>query len=114
MRNIELKRAGKTISTLDLYDFIARGDKSRDLPLMSGDVIVIPPVGSRVAVTGAFDQAAIFELKSGTTSVADILSLGGGVPALATTQKALLERITRESNPPRQVQEIVLNEQGLR
>lgn len=114
MRNIELKRAGKTVSTLDLYDFIARGDKSRDLPLMSGDVIVIPPVGPRVAVTGAFDQAAIYELKSGATSVGDILSLGGGVPALAKTQKALLERITRESNPPRQVQEIVLDEQGLR
>lgn len=114
MRNIELKRAGKTISTIDLYDFIARGDKTRDLPLLSGDVIVIPPVGERVAVTGAFDQAAIYELKAGATSVGDILSLGGGVPALATTQKALLERITRESNPPRQVQEIMLNEQGLR
>lgn len=114
MRNIELKRAGKTISTLDLYDFIARGDKSRDMPLLSGDVIVIPPVGPRVAITGAFDQAAIYELKAGTSSVGDILTLGGGVPALAKKQKALLERITRESNPPRQVQEIVLDEQGLR
>lgn len=114
MRNIELKRGGKTISTIDLYDFIARGDKTRDLPLMSGDIIVIPPVGPRVAVTGAFDQAAIFELKPGVTSVADILSLGGGVPALATTQKALLERIVSDSNPPRQIQELVLNEQGLR
>lgn len=114
MRNIELKRAGKTISTLDLYDFIARGDKSRDMPLLSGDVIVIPPVGPRVAITGAFDQAAIYELKTGATSVGDILTLGGGVPALATARKALLERITRESNPPRQVQEIVLDEQGLR
>ena len=113
MRNIELKRDGKTLSTLDLYDFIARGDKSRDLPLLSGDVIVIPPVGPRVAVTGAFDQAAIFELKNGATTVGDILALGGGVPALAAVQKALLERITRDSNPPRRVQDIVLNEQGL-
>ncbi|MEI8170762.1 MAG: SLBB domain-containing protein, partial [Rhodoferax sp.] len=114
MRNIELKRAGKTISTLDLYDFIARGDKSHDLALMAGDVIVIPPVGPRVAVTGAFDQAAIYELKTSSTSVVDILNLSGGVPALATAQKALLERITRDSNPPRQVQEIMLNEQGLK
>ena len=114
MRNIELKRAGKTISTLDLYDFIARGDKTRDVPLMSGDVIVIPPVGSRVAVTGALDQAAIYELKPGATSVTDILALSGGVPALAATQKALLERINPQSNPPRQVQEIMLDEQGLR
>jgi protein involved in polysaccharide export with SLBB domain len=114
MRNIQLKRGGKTISTLDLYDFIARGDKSRDLPLMSGDVIVIPPVGPRVAVTGAFDQAAIYELKSVSTSVGDILALGGGVPTLAKTQKALLERITRDNGAPRQVQEIALDKQGLR
>ncbi|MGS0754432.1 SLBB domain-containing protein [Roseateles sp. GG27B] len=114
MRNIVLKRAGKTISTLDLYDFIARGDKSRDLALMSGDIIVIPSVGPRVAVTGAFDQAAIFELKPANTTVGDILALGGGVPTLASAQKALLERINRDSTPPRQVQDLVLNENGLR
>ncbi len=114
MRNIELKRGGKTISTIDLYDFIARGVKTGDVPLMSGDVIVIPSVGPRVAVTGAFDQAAIFELKSGASSITDVLALGGGVPALAATQKALLERIARDRTPPRQVEELVLNEQGLR
>ncbi len=113
MRNIQLKRAGQTITTFDVYDFIARGDKTRDMALLTGDVIVIPPVGPRVAVTGAFDQAAIFELKTNTTNVGDILSLGGGVPTLAKTQKALLERITRNSNPPRQVQEIMLDAQGL-
>ena len=114
MRNIELKRGGKTVSTIDLYDFIARGVKAGDVPLMSGDVIVIPSIGPRVAVTGAFDQAAIFELKSGASSISDILSLGGGVPALATTQKALLERIARDRILARQVEEIVLNDQGLR
>ena len=113
MRNIELKRAGQTITTFDVYDFIARGDKTRDVALLSGDVIVIPPVGPRVAVTGAFDQAAIFELKNSATNVGDILSLGGGVPALAKMHKALLERITRSSNPPRQVKEITLDAQGL-
>ena len=35
------------------------------------------------------------------------------MPSLATTQKALLERITAGSNPPRQVQEMVLDAQGL-
>lgn len=113
MRNIELKRAGKTITTIDLYSFIAKGDKGRDLPLMSGDVIVINSVGPRVAILGAFDQAAIYELKHTGTSVGEILSLGGGIPALASTQKALLERITREKNPPRQVVEMVLDQAGL-
>jgi len=113
MRAIELKRGGKTLTTLDLYDFIAKGDKSRDLPLMSGDVIVIPPVGPRVAITGAFDQAAIYELKPGTSSVGDILNLGGGVPTLAKPKKALLERIDPNSNLPRQIQEIALDAAGL-
>jgi protein involved in polysaccharide export with SLBB domain len=114
MRNIQLKRAGRTITTLDLYDFIAKGDKGRDVPLQSGDVIVIPPVGSRVAISGAFDQAAIYELKSSASTVGDILSLSGGVPALANNRKALLERIAPEKNPPRQVQDIALDAEGLK
>ena len=113
MRNIELKRAGQTLTTFDLYEFIARGDKSRDMALLSGDVIVIPPVGPRVAITGAFDHAAIYELKNPKSSIGDIIALVGGVPALATTQKALLERISRDSNPPRRVQEIALYAEGL-
>jgi protein involved in polysaccharide export with SLBB domain len=113
MRAIQLKRGGKTITTLDLYDFIAKGDKSQDLPLLAGDVIVIPPVGPRVAITGAFDQAAIYELKPGSSSVGDILNLGGGVPALAKSKKAVLERINPNTSPARSVQEIALNTQGL-
>jgi protein involved in polysaccharide export with SLBB domain len=114
MRNIQLTRGGKVVTTLDLYDFIARGDKGRDLPLQSGDVIVIPPVGPRVAVTGALDQAAIYELRSVSTTVGDVLSLGGGVPTLAKAQKALLERIDADKIPARQVQELALNAQGLK
>jgi protein involved in polysaccharide export with SLBB domain len=114
MRNIQLKRAGQTVTTIDLYDFIAKGDKGRDVPLRAGDVIVIPSVGPRVAVTGALDQAAIYELKSGATSVADILSLSGGVPALASTGRAMIERIAPALTPPRQVQDIALDSEGLK
>ena len=113
MRNIALKRDGRIVTTIDMYDFIAKGDKGRDVPLKAGDVIVIPPVGARVAVTGAFDHAAIYELKPGTNTVGEILNLSGGVPALASTLKALIERIDPAKNPPRQVQDIALNAQGL-
>lgn len=114
MRNIQLKRGGRTVTTLDLYDFIANGNKAQDVPLQSGDVIVIPPAGPRVAVTGAFDHAAIYELKPGATTAGDILGLSGGLPALTSTRKALLERIAPEKNPPRQVQDITLDAEGLR
>ncbi len=114
MRNIQLSRAGKIVTTLDLYDFIDRGDKGRDMALQSGDVIVIPPAGARVAVSGAFDQAAIYELKGNQTTLGEILNLSGGVPALASTQKALIERIDPSKITPRQVQDVALDTAGLK
>lgn len=114
MRNIQLKRGGRVVTTLDLYDFIAKGDKTKDVPLQGGDVIVIPPVGARVAVTGALDNAAIYELKPGADTLGDVLALSGGVPALASTAKALLERIAPDQTPPRRVQDITLDTAGLR
>ena len=112
MRNIQIKRAGKTVTTFDLYDFISKGDKTKDVSLQSGDVITIPPAGHRVAVTGAWDYAAIYELTA-QTRLQDILALGGGLPSLVSTQRAVIERISPQSAQPRIVQDLVLNAQGL-
>lgn len=112
MRHIQLKRAGKTVTTFDVYEFISKGDKSKDVSLQAGDVIVIPPVGPRVALLGATDHAAIYEIKT-SASVQDILSFGGGLPTLATPQKALLERIDNTQMPPRKVQDLALDAPGL-
>lgn len=113
MRQIQLKRSGKVISQLDLYDFIGAGNAQTDVPLQTGDIIVIPPVGPRVAIHGAFDHAAIYELKSTETTLKDILIKGGGIPVLATSQKALLERVVPSAQPPRQVADLALNDVGL-
>lgn len=113
MRNIELKRGGRRVTTIDLYNFIGSGDNKGDVTLQPGDVIVIPPVGPRMALNGAVDQAAIYELKPGESTLGSVLGLSGGVPTLATTSKALLERVVPGQNPPRQVQDIALNAAGL-
>jgi len=113
MRQIELKRGGKTVTTLDLYDFISKGDKSKDAQLQPGDVIMIPPAGPRMALVGATDHAAIYEVKE-NAKLRDVLALGGGLSSLASHQKALLERINvQEPQSPRQVQNLMLNAQGL-
>jgi protein involved in polysaccharide export with SLBB domain len=112
MRAIQLKRNGALVGEFDLYDFIARGDRSGDVPLQPGDVIVIPPAGPRVAVVGAFEQPAIYELK-GDSSVGEVLALGGGLPVLTTPAKALLERIDPAASTPRQVEDLVLDSAGL-
>lgn len=113
MRNIQLKRDGRVVGKLDLYDFIARGDRNGDVPLQPGDIIVIPPVGPRVAVLGAFEQPAIYELK-GADSIGEVLALGGGLPVLATPVKALLERIDPAADKPRHVEDFALDTAGLK
>ncbi len=114
MRSIQLQRGGKTVTTFDLYDFIAKGDKTRDAALLAGDVIFIPPAGGRIALAGAVDQAAIFELKGPAITLADVLLLGGGASPLASTRKALLERVDPDKTPARQVIDLALNAAGLK
>lgn len=94
MRKVtDLRRDGKVISELDFYDFVVQGDKSKDLQLQAGDVVVFEPVGSRVALAGATDVLAIYELKSPQESVRDLLRYSGGATVLANMSRAQLERI---------------------
>ncbi|CAM8656379.1 Soluble ligand binding domain containing protein [Comamonadaceae bacterium] len=113
MRSIELRRAGRVVTKLDLYDFIAKGDKSADMPVLPGDVVFIPPATRRVAVAGAYDQKAVYELKDATTTIGDVLALGGGASPVANSRKALLERVFADKTPPRQVVDIALDAKGL-
>jgi protein involved in polysaccharide export with SLBB domain len=92
LRKIELKRAGRTVSVLDLYDLLLRGDTSGDRQLMPGDVIFIPPIGPTVTVYGAVRRPAIYELK-GERDIAQLLDIAGGLAPNADPKTAQLERI---------------------
>ena len=114
MRAIQLKRDGKTISTIDLYQFINEGDKSADVRLMPGDVIVIPPAGARVALQGALDQPGIYELANAQEPLGKVLSYAGRTQALTSIHKVMVERIDiTKSRAPRLVEERSLDAEGM-
>lgn len=93
MRRVLLRRDGRVASELDVYEFLVQGDKSRDLQLQAGDVVVFQPAGPRVALTGALDTPAIYELKVSDEAVRTVLRYAGGAPVLANPHRAQLERI---------------------
>ena len=72
LRNIQLKRQGDLISTLDLYDFLLSGDTSKDVRVQAADVIYIPTVGDLVSIEGQVLRPAIYELKG--ESVGDLVA----------------------------------------
>ncbi len=110
MRRIELKRSDKLITTFDLYDLIMRGDKSKDVRLQPGDVVFIPKAGPRVAISGTVETPAIYEIKNGT-SLGDVLDDAGGLSAVASGKRAILERVNQHS--ALQSNDIELNAEGL-
>jgi polysaccharide biosynthesis/export protein len=97
LRDIQVKRNGETIDHFDLYDLLLRGDKSKDIPLATNDVIFIPFAGPQVAALGSVNHPAIYELK-GQTSVAQALEFAGGESALASDGDVLLERVYEHAN----------------
>ena len=96
LRSIALRRNGATVSTLDLYDLLLRGDTRGDVRLQSGDAVFVPPIGPRITVDGEVRRPAIYEVKN-EESVAELVALAGGLNANANRAAVKLERVVAES-----------------
>jgi protein involved in polysaccharide export with SLBB domain len=92
MRDIQVKRNGRTIVHFDIYNFLLKGDKTKDIRLMPEDVIFIPPVGPLVGIAGKVKSPAIYELK-GETKISDLISMADGLQASAYLQRMQVKRI---------------------
>ncbi|MEE9157620.1 MAG: SLBB domain-containing protein, partial [Gammaproteobacteria bacterium] len=92
LRDIQLKRRGKTISRMDLYDLLLRGDTRADVRLLPGDVIFVPPIRRTAAIAGWVRRPAIYELKNEIT-VGDLITMAGGLLPDAFAQAAQIKRI---------------------
>jgi polysaccharide biosynthesis/export protein len=114
MRKVLLRRDGRVVSELDIYEFLVQGDKSKDIQLAAGDVVVFQAAGARVALNGALDTPAIYELKAPQEPVREVLRYAGGTPLLANPNRAQLERIDAEQlKAARFVEEFKLDGDGL-
>jgi len=104
-RSIELRRAGKAISSFDFYQLLLKGDKSADFVLQAEDVIHIGPVGSQVALVGSVNRPAIFELKAQET-LDDVLKMAGGFTAVADRSRLTVEHLDTRNDA--RISELVL------
>ena len=92
MRTVQVRRGGLTVDTLDVYDYLVRGDASHDARLQTGDVLFVPVHGPRVRIFGEIARPATYEMVAGET-LADLLRNAGGFEATASRQRILIERI---------------------
>ena len=92
MRRVEVKRGAKSLGTIDLYDYLLRGENTTSIAPASGDVLFVPPHGPRVKVTGEVLRPAIYELKPGET-LRDLVADAGGFTETALTTRVQIHRV---------------------
>lgn len=114
MRRVQVRRGAALVAELDMYAFIARGDKAADIKLRDGDTIVIPPAGGYAALTGKVNSPAIYELRGSQDTLESLLEFAGGTPVVADPRRAFIERIDPGKKQPRSVEQFALDSAGLR
>src|SRR5437867_176982 len=112
MRQVELRRGGKTIATFDLYDYLIHGDTRTDLRLETGDVVFVPVHGTRAEIEGAVVRPYVYELKPNET-LADLIQAAGGFRPNAELRRIAVHRLLPGPErgpgaPPRAVIDVAL------
>ena len=92
LRNVKILRDGRSVSEIDVYNYLLRGDKSFDVNLEDGDIIFVPPAGKRVAALGSILRPAIYELKNDET-LRDLIKFSGNLTFNSYYQRVHVERI---------------------
>lgn len=113
LRAVRLMRDGRLVSQLDFYDLIAKGLSQGDVQLRNGDVVHIPPANARVALLGASNVQAIFEMSPQGTSLAELLQLAGGAAASSRVERVIVDRVDRQRpESPRHILTVNLRSEG--
>lgn len=105
-RNIQVVRSGKTIATLDIYDFLLKGSQQGNINLIDQDVIIVPPYRNQVEVIGFVKREGLYEVKEGE-KLSNLIDFFGGFTANAYKDNLVIERI---SGAKREVKEVAISE----
>ena len=82
LRNIRLIRTNGKTHTFDLYKLLISGNRSDDITIESGDIIVIDPAQQFINITGQVKRPAIYEVREDET-LDDLINFALGFTQIA-------------------------------
>ncbi|MDP2364114.1 MAG: SLBB domain-containing protein, partial [Ignavibacteria bacterium] len=92
LREIRVIRNNKVLTTVDIYDYILKGQLIGDVRLQNNDMIFIPPRKKSISISGEIFRPAIYELKDGE-NLQKLIEFAGGLNATAYTGRIQINRI---------------------
>ena len=93
LRQLIIKKKNSDEITIDLYNLLFKGEQNLDIPLQSGDQILVPPIGKTICIIGMMGQG-IYEIKNETLS--SLLSIHGKLNAFTSKDRVLLEKTVNQ------------------
>ena len=91
LRNIKVVRGGRTVATVDVYDYIINGRSHSDIRLQEGDVILASPYDALVLIQGKIKRPMYYEMKR-TESIRTLINYAGGFTNDAYSSAVTVER----------------------
>lgn len=101
-RQIEVIRDNHIIKTLDIYDFLMKGEQKDNIRLQDQDIIRVPTYGIRVEMSGEVKRPGLFEVLPGET-LRDIIKFAGGFTDQAYTD---LIKVSQVSDQQRRLTDV--------
>ncbi|THG60805.1 capsule biosynthesis protein [Bacteroides faecichinchillae] len=91
LRNVQLVRNGKKLATIDVYEFIMKGNAQDDIRLQEGDVVIVPAYDVLVKISGKVKRPMRFEMKK-DEPLSTLIKYAGGFEADAFTRSLRVVR----------------------
>ena len=92
LRNIKLLKTNGDLHTFDLYDLLIKGDRSKDLTIDAGDVILIEPANQFINLKGRVKRPGIYEIKEDEI-LEDIINYGLGFEEISNQSKISISKL---------------------
>jgi polysaccharide export outer membrane protein len=99
-RQIEVRRAGKLVTNVDLYDYLLHGNTQNDVRLETGDVVYVPVYANRIQIVGAVPRPAVYDFLPGQTLSDAIKTAGGFRPDAALRRVSVLRILPGAARGP--------------
>lgn len=97
LRNIRLIRSNGSSFSFDLYDLLIDGDRSNDITIESGDVIVVGAASKFINISGMVKRPATYEILP-DENLSDLLKYALGFIGGANIEKITLDKLDLDSS----------------
>ena len=102
LREIWIKRDGRTIETVDVYKYLTTGDLGKKIYLQNNDFVLVINADKKVLATGQFKRPMYYQLKK-NEGIKALLSFTGGFTADAFSSGLKVIRTENEKQVIRDV-----------